>query len=734
MKTKFPFYKQFDRKDCGPTCLRMIAKHYGKAYSPEFLKKKAAITREGVSLAGIAEAAEAIGMHTLAVQIPYDILEKDIPLPCIAHWKMRHFVVVYKIKGDRVFVADPGYGLIIYSKSEFIRGWLGTKNPKEDQEGLILAMEPTPAFYEQDSVDEIHKEGFKFLWPYFRTFRPVWVQLLLGLVIASFIQLAFPFLTQAIVDIGISYQNLDFVYLILLAQVVLVISQSSVQVIRDWLLLHMTSRININMLSDFLIKLMRLPIGFFDSKHTGDIIQRTQDQRRIQSFLSSSTLNILFSIINIVIFGAVLAYYNWLIFIVFLLGSILYVAWTLIFMKRRAELDFRRFDEASGNQSSLIQLVNGMQEIKLNGSERRRRWEWEQIQVRLFRISIKGLALAQGQNNGARFINELKNVAITFIAAKAVIDGNLSLGMMLSVQYIIGQLNLPINNFVTFIQGAQDARMSLERLAEIHHHPDEEASREEMITDLPKNKSIRLENLSFQYGGKNSPMVLRNINMEIPEGKVTAIVGPSGSGKTTLIKLLLRFYEPTAGSIRVGFTPLNLISPSFWRRHCGVVMQDGFIFSDSIARNVSESDLEGAINKEKLLHAVRVANIEDYIERIPSGYMTRIGSSGVNLSGGQRQRILIARAVYKDPEFLFFDEATSALDANNEKVIMENLENFYENKTVVVVAHRLSTVKNADQIIVMDQGQIVEVGNHQSLTAKRGFYYTLVKNQLELGN
>jgi ATP-binding cassette subfamily B protein len=734
MAKKFPFYKQFDRKDCGPTCLRMIAKHYGKSYSPEFLKKKAAITREGVSLAGIAEAAEAIGMHTLAVQVPFSTLQKDIPLPCIAYWKQRHFVVVHQIKGDKVYVADPAYGLIVYSKEDFIKGWLGTKNPGEDQEGLILAMEPTPEFYETEAVDEIKKVGFGFLWPYFRTYRRVWVQLILGLIIASFLQLAFPFLTQAIVDIGISYQNLSFVYLILIAQVVLIVSQTSVQIIRDWLLLHMTSRINISMLSDFLIKLMRLPIGFFDSKHTGDILQRTQDHRRIQAFLSSSTLNVLFSVINIVIFGAVLAYYNIPIFAVFLLGSLIYISWTLIFMKRRAELDFRRFDEASGNQSSLIQLVNGMQEIKLNGSERRRRWEWEQIQVRLFRISIKGLALAQVQNNGGLLINELKNITITFIAAKAVIDGHLSLGMMLSVQYIIGQLNLPINNFVTFIRGAQDAKMSLERLAEIHHHPDEENRQEDLLTDLPQNRSLRLENVNFQYGSKASPMVLKDVSLEIPEGKVTAIVGPSGSGKTTLIKLLLRFYEPTNGNIRVGYTQLNQISPKYWRRHCGVVMQDGYIFSDSIARNISESDVEGNIDKSKLLQSARVANIEEFIERAPTGYNTRIGSSGINLSGGQKQRVLIARSVYKDPAYLFFDEATSALDANNEKVIMENLESFYQDKTVVVVAHRLSTVKNADQIIVMDDGAIVETGDHQSLTAQKGFYYTLVKNQLELGN
>jgi len=733
-KKKFPFYKQFDREDCGPTCLRMIAKHYGKSYSPEFLKEKASITREGVSIAGIAEAAEAIGMHTLAVKIPYSTLEEDIPLPCVAYWKQRHFIVIHKIKANKVYVADPAHGLLTYSKEDFFRGWLGVKNAQKDQEGLILAMEPTPEFYELDSVDEINREGFKFLWPYFRSYSHVWGQLILGLIIASFLQLAFPFLTQATVDIGINYQNTKFIYLILFAQMVLIISQTSVQIIRDWLLLHITSRININMLSDFLIKLMRLPIGFFDSKHTGDILQRAQDQRRIQSFLTSATLNVLFSIINILIFGAILAYYSLKIFIIFLIGSTLYIIWTLIFMKRRATLDFRYFDEASGNQSSLIQLVNGMQEIKLNGSERRRRWEWEQIQVRLFRISIKGLALTQWQTNGSMLINEVKNIIISFIAATAVIDGSLTLGMMLSVQYIIGQLNIPINNFVVFVRTAQDAYISLQRLAEIHNQPDEESSAEELIRVLPSDRTIRINDLNFRYGEKSSHLVLKNLTMEIPKGKVTAIVGPSGSGKTTLLKLLLRSYEPTSGSIRIGYTQLNQISPKFWRRQCGVVMQDGFIFSDSIARNISESDIEGTINKAQLLEATRIANIEDFIEQAPTGYNTRIGASGSNISGGQKQRILIARSVYKNPEYLFFDEATSSLDANNELIIMKNLEQFYKNKTVVIVAHRLSTVKNADQIIVLNGGEIVEVGNHDSLVKARGSYYTLVKNQLELGN
>ncbi len=729
----FPFFRQLDQMDCGPTCLRMVAQHYGKSYSIDYLRKKANITREGVSLEGIAEAAEAIGLHTLAVSVNLKTLVDEVPYPCIAHWRQRHFVVVYKVKKNTVYVADPAHGLVKYSKEEFIKGWIRKDADINEDEGYLLLLEPTPEFYESEQAEK-KEYGFKFLFWYFKPYKKYIIQLLLGLGVGSLLQLIFPFLTQAVVDQGISYQNKSFVFLILIAQLVLFISQTTVELIRGWILLHMTSRINISLISDFLLKLMRLPIAFFDSKNTGDIIQRIYDHNRIQSFLSSTTLNTLFSAFNLVIFGVVLAYYNLTIFSIFFVGSVLYISWTLLFMKKRKELDYRRFDQSSDNQSSLYQLISGMQEIKLNGSERRRRWEWEAIQVRLFKISIKGLALSQAQNTGGRFLNELKNILITFIAATAVIDGKLTLGEMLSVQYIIGQLNLPINNFITFIQTGQDAKISLERLSEIHNKDDEENRFEELIKELPKDKTLKLENASFRYGGRSSPLILNNLNLEIPEGKVTAIVGTSGSGKTTLIKLLLKFYEFNEGSLKVGSTKIDNISTKFWRKSCGSVMQDGFLFGDTIARNITESDSEGFIDKERLQHAVKVANIENFIEDLPSGYNTKIGMSGVNVSGGQKQRILIARAVYKNPKYIFFDEATSALDANNEKVIMENLQEFYEGKTVVVVAHRLSTVKNADQIIVLEDGKIIEQGSHDELTAKKGSYYTLVKNQLELGN
>ena len=730
---KFPFYKQLDQMDCGPTCLKMIAKHYGKVYDREFLRQLANITRDGVSLGGIAEASEKIGFQSLAVNVTYETLAEDIPLPCIAYWRQRHFIVVHKIDKKMVHVADPAFGLTSYPKEEFLRGWLNSKRAKDDDEGLLLLLETTPDFENAEEQPPKKGLGFRFLFPYFKPYRKYIIQLFLGLFVASLIQLVFPFLTQAIVDKGINYQNLNFVNIVLIAQIFLFTSQTAIQLIRNWLLLYITGRINIKIISDFLIKLMRLPIRFFDSKSLGDLIQRIEDHRRVQDFLSSATLNILFSAINILVFGIVLLYYNSIIFLIFAIGAILYVFWVLRFMKKRAELEFRRFDEASGNQSSRVQLINGMQEIKLNNSERRRRWEWETIQIRLFRISIKSLTIDQYQSVGGAFLDQIKNILITFYAAKLVIDGEITLGAMLAIQFIIGQLNIPINNFLDFIRTAQDARISIERLAEIHDKEDEEDIKNEKIKTLPSEQSVFISNLSFRYGSIHAPLVLQNIDAIISQKKVTAIVGASGSGKTTLLKLLLKFYQPNEGNIKIGNSNLENIDSTFWRRKCGVVMQDGYIFADSIARNITESSLDGLINTEKLLEAVKVARLDNFIESLPTGYNTRIGASGISLSGGQNQRILIARAVYKNPDFLFFDEATSALDAENESEIMKNLENFYQNKTVVIVAHRLSTVKNADQILVLDNGKIIEQGNHQSLTKNKGVYYNLVKNQLELG-
>jgi ATP-binding cassette subfamily B protein len=569
------------------------------------------------------------------------------------------------------------------------------------------------------------------LFSYIRPYRRFIVQLFVGLLVGSILQLIFPFLTQSIVDKGINARNLDFVYLVLIAQLMLFVSQTSVEFIRSWIFLHISTRVNISLISDFLIKLLKLPIGFFDSKMIGDIMQRIGDHGRIENFLTSASLNILFSMINLVIFGVVLAIYDMTIFLVFFLASLFYVAWVVVFMKKRRELDFKRFAQLSDNQSNLIQLITGIQEIKLNNCEKQKRWGWERIQAKLFRVNVKSLSLGQYQQSGALFINQLKNIFISFYAAKGVIDGDMTLGMMMAVQYIIGQLNSPIEQLIGFMHALQDAKISLERLSEIHQKDDEERPSGEQISDLPVGLPLVVRDLSFHYEGPHSERVLHEINLTIPAHKVTAIVGMSGSGKTTLIKLFLGFYPPTKGEIRVGDYPLGSISQRAWRQRCGVVMQDGFIFSDTISRNIAVSD--ESIDRERLQKAVQVANIGDLIESLPLGYNTKIGMEGHGLSQGQKQRILIARAVYKNPDYLFFDEATNALDANNERVIMENLGQFFAGRTVVVVAHRLSTVRDADQIVVLEKGQVVELGTHTELTAKRGAYYQLVKNQLELG-
>lgn len=739
LRKKHPFYKQFDQKDCGPTCLRMISKFHGKSLSNDFLKELSSQSGDGTTFGGLADAAENIGFSSLALNATYQTLSDQIPLPCIAYWRQRHYVVVYEANDTKLVIADPAHGLITYSKSDFIKGWIPEKMPNEDSEGVLLLFEPTPLFYEQEDKAPIKKSLTGFLFRYFRPYKRYITQLGLGLFVASLLQFALPFLTQQIVDTGINTQNINFVTLILIAQLVLFLSQTSLGVIRSWILLHITSRVNLRMLSDFLIKLMNLPISFFDSKTTGDILQRIRDHDRVQAFLSATTLDVLFSAFTLFVFGAILYYYNTILFLIFLVGSILYMVWVLLFLSQRAKIDFMYFDQASGNQSSTIQLINGMQEIKLNGSEKRRRWEWEAIQARLFKLNIKGLALSQTQNEGGNFINQVKNILISFIAARSVINGEITLGAMLSVQYIIGQMNVPINNFIIFIRSYQDAKLSIERLSEIHNKTNEEDtfSKEDdtpLLSQLPQNKTIEIQNLDFRYGSSASELVLKNINFSIPEGKVTAIVGASGSGKTTLLKLLLKFYELQHGKIQIGNTNIKNINYNFWRSQCGVVMQEGYIFADSISRNVSESDINGSINRKKLENALFTANITEFVEQLPSGLNTRIGSSGMGISGGQKQRILIARAVYKNPEYLFFDEATSALDANNEAIIMKNLNEFFVGRTVVIVAHRLSTVKNADQIIVLNKGEIVEKGNHNDLVAKKGYYFSLVKNQLELGN
>ncbi len=731
----FPFTPQLDARDCGPACLHMISKHHGRQHSLALLRDYCHITREGVSLLGISDAAEKIGFRTMGVKISYEKLANEVPLPCIAHWKQRHFVVVHGITGkkkDKVKVADPAHGLLTYTKEEFLKGWASTKEEGEEM-GVCMLLEPTPDFFANEE-EPLAKSNFRFLFSYLRPHRKLLGQLILGMLLGSLLQLIFPFLTQSVVDVGINTHDLNFITLVLIAQLVLFFSETAIEFIRSWILLHISTRINISLISDFLIKLMKLPLGFFDSKMIGDLMQRIGDHSRIESFLTASSLQILFAVVNLIVFAIVLGIYSINILLVFLVGSLLYTLWVALFMKKRRELDFKRFAQMASNQSNLIQMITGMQEIKLNNCEKQKRWEWEKIQARLFRVNIKGLALNQYQQAGAAFFNQSKNILISFMAAYAVVQGEMTLGMMMAVQYIIGMMNAPVDQMIGFVRSAQDAKISLERLGEVHLREDEEPLHVQSakIQELGTEQDIAMSGVSYQYDGPRSPLVLDNVNLTIPQNKVTAIVGASGSGKTTLLKLLLGFYKPIDGEIRVGSFRLENLSSKMWRSNVGAVMQDGYIFSDTIAGNISISDEHYDLNK--LHHASRVANILEHIESLPLGFNTTIGQEGVGLSQGQKQRILIARAVYKNPQFIFFDEATNALDANNEKMIMEHLDEFFKGRTVVVVAHRLSTVRHADQIVVLEKGRIIEQGTHQELTLLKGSYFELVKNQLELGN
>jgi len=729
---KFTTYRQLDIMDCGPTCLKMIFKHYGKQINLEGLKKASQIGTTGVSLLGMAEAAEKYGFRTISARLTFEELLADAPLPCILYWDHYHFVVLTpSANKKKLTVADPAKGLITYTKEEFLKRWIsiGTNG---DGKGVALLLTPRGAFYEQPD-DETNKGlSWQLLSHYSFKYKAQIVQLFVGLLIGSLLQLIFPYLTQSIVDTGINTQNLPFIQIILVAQFALFLGQTVVEFIRSRILLFVSTHINLSILSDFWIKLMRLPLNFFEVKQTGDILQRIQDHHRIESFITGTALQTLFSIFNLLMFSVVLLTYSTLVFSIFFIGSALYLLWIMVFLKYRRTLDYKRFAVASKESSATMQLINGMHEIKLNNAEHLKRWEWERLQASLFKLNFKSLSLSQYQQAGAFFINQGKNIFITYLVAKSVLEGQLTLGAMLAIQYIVGQLNSPIEQLIAFSQQAQDAKISLERLNEIHLLEEEEPKERLFTNAISDNHSIRLENLSFAYPGAGNLPVLSNITTEFASGKVTAIVGMSGSGKTTILKLIQKFYESYQGEMKIGESNLKQLSPYYWRNISGSVMQDGYIFSDTIDKNIAVGD--EVIDYQKLIQACKVANILSFIESMPLGFNSKIGAEGNGISSGQKQRILIARAVYKNPKFILFDEATNALDANNEEAIMENLQEFFKGRTVIIVAHRLSTVKNADKIIVLENGKIMEEGNHKELAQSKGKYYELVKNQLELGN
>lgn len=733
--TYFPYYPQYDAKDCGPACVRMISKFYGKEFSISYLRELCNIGKEGVSVLGISNAADQLGFNSVALKATFATLEHQIQVPFIAHWKQNHFIVVYKITKNYVFIADPDAGKLKLKKEDFLSSWISGKEDGEDF-GVIIVLEPTSAFHDRtdDSSQPSHaKTGLRFLLSHFSQHKKMLINLGIGVIVSTVLQLMFPFLTQSIVDIGIGNRDINYVYLILFGQITIFAGETVISLVQSWALLYIGTRVNVSIISDFLKKLIRKPVKYFDTKMSGDLLQRIDDHKRIEEFLTNGTFRFVLSIISFFVFTGLLMYYSMIIFAVFIGGGAFFVGWIYYFQKKRKQLDYKRFIEMANNKGKLVEIINGMQEIKLQNAERHKRWEWQSIQARLFRINIKYLTLEQFQRVGAQSINTLKNIAATFICTSLVIGNKMTLGEMLAVQFIVGELNVPLVNLLEFLNAYQDAQISIERIAEIHLSEDAPAKAAGTIADNDafRENSIHIKDLSFKYEGTHYFNVLSGVNFSIPKGRVTAIVGLSGSGKTTLLKLLLKFYEPTGGIIAVGNQDLGLVDEDFWRSKCGVVLQDGFIFSDTIAKNIAVGFDE--IDKKRLLNAVRMANIKEFIETLPLGYNTKIGIDGMGLSQGQKQRILIARAIYKNPQYIFLDEATNALDANNERTIIDNLQQFFKDKTVVVVAHRLSTVKNADQIIVMEKGRIIESGNHSELISLKGAYFNLVRNQLELG-
>lgn len=731
----FPQYIQSDRYDCGPSCLKIIAQYYGRKLNIEHLRTICRIGPEGVSMDGIITGAEDLGIKGFPAMVSFESLKEEVPLPCIAFWRDRHFLVVYKVTKSHVYVSDPSFGRVKYTINEFLQGWYNKPKYNEDDNGVLILLEPSADFYTNGNAKEI--SGIRTIVPYLKNYRRYLTQIVVGLIVGVFIQLLLPFITQSLVDKGINIGDIDFVYVLLAAQLTLFFSSSLISMLRGWLLLYIGARTSMLITSDYLVKLLRKSATFFDSKTPGDILQRINDSNRIESFLNA-TPETFFSYINASIFLFILGYYDMTIFAIFTGGTIIYTLWVWFFMKKREELDFKRFDASSSINSTLIQMVNGIQEILINGSEKKHRWDWEKNRVKYYKNSVSTLKLTQFQTLGGSVINELKNILITFTSAFLVINGELTLGSMLAIQYIVGQINGPLLSLVSFFRNLQDAKLSIKRFNEVEFLTEHEKTlNDNKLVKLSKEpQDIVLKNVSFSYSGLED-YVLKDLSLTIPKGKVTAIVGNSGGGKTTLMKLLLKLYLPTKGVISIGNTSIEHVNTTAWRSNCGTVMQDGYIFTDTIQNNITESRSTEVVNLDMLVNSINIANLQELINELPSGFNSIVGPSGASgrsLSGGQRQRVLIARAIYKDPGYLFLDEATSALDANNEKDIVNNLEAFQKDKTVVVIAHRLSTVKNADQIVVLDNGEIKEIGTHEELVKSRSYYYNLVKNQLELGN
>lgn len=728
----FPFYKQLDYKDCGPACLKMISEYYGRKYSISRLRNLSYISKQGVSLMGISDAAESIGYRAFGVRLPIETLVKDAPLPCILHWNQNHFVVCYKItqkkSGDIFHIADPAFGRLKLSLDELKMSWISSKIDNVEK-GIVLLLQPTSSFYsnEDDKVSAI--KSLSYFFTYLKPYKKQLLQIVTASIIFMLVGLLMPFLSQSVVDIGIQNSDLEFVKLIMLFQFVLAFSNLLVGFLQSWISIHTNTRIYLSMIVDFWSKLFRLPISFFETRSMGDIMRRLNDHDRIQGFMLGDALNIAFAVVNLIIYSTILSIYDFSIFSIFMLGQLIYVIWTCCFLKFRKKLDYQNFKYSGKNQNLIIQMLEGVQDIKMNNCEYKKLWEWEQVQLKLFNNNLYGLKLGQIQSVGAVTIIQTMNIVISFIVAKNVIDHTMTLGMMMAISYVMGQLSGPIGQFISFARSLQDARISIERLDEIHNCSNERESDENVKKDIPED-DIHFNNVSFSYSGSPRQMILKNIDLTIQKGKVTAIVGISGSGKTTLMKLLQGTYIPTEGTIKVGSVNLGNINLRAWRDNCGSVLQDGYLFEDSIARNIVLSDEE--IDTERLSNAIKMACLEDYIDSLPMGVNTEIGHGGNGVSQGQRQRLLIARALYKNPNLFIFDEATNALDTVNESGIMANISSYCSGKTVVIAAHRLSTICNADVIVVMRNGVIVEQGNHEHLMNIQGEYYKLIQNQMKM--